>query len=44
MIAELKNVTKAYRTGDTKLSVLDKCDFAVAPGETVAIVGPSGSG
>ncbi len=44
MLAELKNVTKAYRSGDTAVPVLAGCDFSVAPGETVAIVGPSGSG
>lgn len=44
MLAELKNVTKSYSTGDTAVPVLAGCDFAINAGETVAIVGPSGSG
>ena len=44
MLAELKNVTKSYASGDTAVPVLAGCDFAIHEGETVAIVGPSGSG
>ncbi len=44
MLAELRNVTKSYASGDTAVPVLAGCEFAVAAGETVAIVGPSGSG
>ena len=44
MLAELKNVTKSYASGDSAVPVLAGCDFAINDGETVAIVGPSGSG
>ncbi len=44
MLAELRNVTKSYATGDTAVHVLAGCDFTVGESETVAIVGPSGSG
>jgi lipoprotein-releasing system ATP-binding protein len=44
MLAELKNVSKSYGSGDSALTVLAGCDFAVGQGETVAIIGPSGCG
>ena len=44
MLAELRNVTKSYATGDTAVHVLAGCDFSIGESETVAIVGPSGSG
>ena len=37
-----EGVTFRYRTGDAP--AIDRVSFAVAPGETVAIVGPSGAG
>ena len=37
-------VTKRYRMGDTELEVLKEIDLSVAPGEIVAVVGPSGVG
>jgi lipoprotein-releasing system ATP-binding protein len=40
----LTNVVKTYHDGEGRLSVLRGVDFAVAPAETVAIVGRSGSG
>lgn len=43
-LLKLRGVGKSYRVGDHSLSVLRGVDFAVAAGETCAIVGPSGSG
>lgn len=40
----LDNVVKTYHDGEKLLPVLKGVDFAVSPGETVAIVGRSGSG
>src|SRR5205823_6083520 len=39
-IIRFTNVTKRFGT----LTVLDKFDFTVAPGEKVTLIGPSGSG
>ena len=39
-ILEMKNIVKTY----SKLNALDGVDFSMEPGETVAIIGPSGSG
>lgn len=41
---ELKNVVKTFKQGAAKLEVLKGVDFAIAPGEIVALIGPSGSG
>ena len=42
---ELRGATKRYPSGGTEAVVaLDDVDFAVEPGEFVAVVGPSGSG
>jgi len=43
-VAELDDVTKQYRSGDEVIDALDHVDFAVEPGEMVAVIGPSGSG
>ncbi len=37
-------VRKIYRTGSVLVTALDDLDFAVGPGELVAVMGPSGSG
>ena len=41
---ELKNVSKAYKTGSTRTSVLDDIHLSIREGEFVAIVGYSGAG
>jgi putative ABC transport system ATP-binding protein len=41
---EIKNVTKIYGSGDTKIVALDKVSFHVNKGDFIAIMGPSGSG
>jgi putative ABC transport system ATP-binding protein len=39
-----QNLGKTYRSGKLEVNALDNVNFAVQPGEFVAIVGPSGSG
>ena len=39
-----EDLTKAYRSGDKELVVLDHVTFAVEQGSRLAIIGPSGSG
>ncbi len=41
---EARNLTKRFHIGEREISVLDQINFAVAPGEFVAINGKSGSG
>ena len=43
-ILEVKNLTKIYGKGDTRVVALDDVSFSVNQGEFVAIVGASGSG
>ncbi len=43
-IVECQGVTKTFRDGGLSVDVLRQLDFAVAPGEQVAILGRSGSG
>jgi putative ABC transport system ATP-binding protein len=43
-VAELDDVTKEYRSGGEIIAALANVDFAVEPGEMVAVIGPSGSG
>ncbi|MCL5775225.1 MAG: ABC transporter ATP-binding protein [Patescibacteria group bacterium] len=41
---ECKNLTKAYKSGDSETVVLKGVSFSIKSGEFVAIMGPSGSG
>jgi lipoprotein-releasing system ATP-binding protein len=41
---ELRGVRRIFRQAGSTLVVLDGVDFAVEPGEAVALVGPSGAG
>src|SRR5512132_1260295 len=41
---ELRGVSKTVQSGDHPLTILHPLDYAIAPGQFVAIVGPSGSG
>ena len=43
-ILEVKDLSKSYMVGDTKVTALDRVSFSVQRGEFVAIVGASGSG
>jgi predicted ABC-type transport system involved in lysophospholipase L1 biosynthesis ATPase subunit len=43
-IVRLQSVTKGYGAGPTRVEVLRDVDFAVARGELIAVVGPSGVG
>ena len=41
---EVKNLTKIYKSGSKKLTVLSDISFEIHQGDTFSIVGPSGSG
>jgi macrolide transport system ATP-binding/permease protein len=41
---EIKNVTKSFQMGDTKVEVLKDINLTIERGDFVAIMGPSGSG
>lgn len=43
-ILDVKNLSKIYGNGETRVRALDNVSFSVNKGEFVAIVGPSGSG
>jgi lipoprotein-releasing system ATP-binding protein len=43
-IVTLREVSKAFQSGETRLTVLDRIDLELAAGEIVAISGSSGSG
>ena len=43
-LIEMRNIRKEYTVGDQRVHALDGVDFVVQRGETVAILGPSGSG
>jgi len=44
MLLQVANLTKGYRLGEQRISVLQGLSLHVMPGEMVAIMGPSGSG
>jgi lipoprotein-releasing system ATP-binding protein len=43
-VLSCRGLSKAYRQGPQEVQVLNKVDFAIRPGEHVAVVGASGSG
>ncbi len=43
-VLRFNRVTRHFVQGDNRLDVLRGADFAIAPGEVVALVGPSGAG
>ena len=44
MLLGLENISKSYGTGDTRRVVLEDLSFTMEAGESVAILGPSGTG
>ncbi|WP_111320454.1 ABC transporter ATP-binding protein [Algoriphagus chordae] len=43
-ILSVSNLSKVYKSGSRKLTVLDEVTFDIKAGEIISIVGPSGSG
>ena len=41
---EIRQLTRRLPSGDRELTILDRIDVAIQPGEFVAVLGPSGSG
>lgn len=44
IVAEVKQASKVYKTGDTLIHALRPSDFHIRAGELLLIIGPSGSG
>ena len=44
ILLAVENLTKAYRSGERELVVLDQVSFSVEQGSRLALIGPSGSG
>lgn len=44
IMIELKNISKIYGVGDTKVKALAKINLKIQRGDFIALVGPSGSG
>ncbi|MDA8079820.1 MAG: ABC transporter ATP-binding protein [Nitrospiraceae bacterium] len=44
VIAELKNVSRVYKMGETPVYALNKVTLSIGKGEYIAVMGPSGSG
>lgn len=43
-VLRLKNISKSFKQGSEKITILKEIDFAIKPGEVTALVGASGSG
>ena len=43
-ILELRNIARHYREGDARLDILIDANLSIYPGETVALIAPSGTG
>ena len=43
-VAEVRDLTISYRTGDQRVTVVDELSFTLAEGRTLGLVGESGSG
>jgi lipoprotein-releasing system ATP-binding protein len=43
-VLQLKGITRVYKQGEEALSVLADADFALFPGQSAALVAPSGTG
>jgi putative ABC transport system ATP-binding protein len=44
IVAEVRQASKVYKTGDTDIIALKPSDFQIRAGELLLIIGPSGSG
>ncbi len=43
-LIQLLNVTKSYREGERERTIMDRATISIFPGQTVALIGRSGSG
>lgn len=43
-LLRLSNIVKSFPDGDDEITVLDKLNFSIEKGESVAIIGSSGVG